>query len=271
MRAHAFYLAVLAAIPACGDDPQTAGQNLGVLGASCVRTPDCRAPLQCIELVCSDGAADAPDASDASSEPDTIYMIDGTNPFEDEVHADIVTAYDVSDWDFDAPDTSAPDTETADALIPTDDCGELGIASSWAGTFVGSIDYTVTPNPLTPSAGTLPVNGALTFDIACIQNKFILHGQMTGTATVEGQGDFPFELTIQGTYDPQHKTMNAKLVDGSVSIYGLVIVYFEGDFTGSILEDTLFHGAWSGHSTGTNQQLITGEAAGDGLWSAAGE
>lgn len=59
-------LAALAA--ACADDATTAGGNLGIAGASCVRTPDCRAPLQCLNQVCRDPAAEAPDATAADGD-----------------------------------------------------------------------------------------------------------------------------------------------------------------------------------------------------------
>jgi len=265
------------ALAACADDEPGQGvANLGVAGASCVRTPDCRAPLQCIDLVCREAAAD-PDASGADAAGDAAgeddgYTIDGTNPYTSEVSPDIVTAYDVSDWELidsaEVTDTTRPaDVET---ISPFEDCGELGIASSWAGTFVGAIDYNVTPNPLTPSTGTLPVNGTLGFEIQCIESKFVVSGDMDGVATVEDQGDFPFTLHIVGTYDPRERAMHANMVDGEVSIYGLIIVYFEGDFDGAIVDDA-FQGTWSGASTGTNQTFITGTATGDGFWAAEAE
>ena len=85
-------------------------------------------------------------------------------------------------------------------------------SSAWAGTFVGEIDYNVTPNPLTPSTGTLPVNGSLGFDITCIESKFIVRGTMDGIATVVDQGDFPFQLSIFGTYDPDGLLNPGKVV-----------------------------------------------------------
>ncbi|MCC6621289.1 MAG: hypothetical protein IT385_08540 [Deltaproteobacteria bacterium] len=261
---------LLATLAACSDDTNSgAGANLGVAGASCVRTPDCRSPLQCIDLVCRDPNASGADATGDGG--DSSYTIDGTNPYEGEVTPDIVTAYDVNDWEFvsdTAPDVA--DTTTGETTNPFEDCGELGIDSSWQGTFIGEIDYNLTPNEFTPSQGTLPVNGSLGFDITCIESKFIVRGEMLGLATVQDQGDFPFELQLVGTYDPREQKLNAKMEDGSVSIYGLIIVYFEGDFVGSIVDDE-FQGQWTGYSTGTNQTFITGTASGEGLWAAAPE
>lgn len=271
---------VVVALAACSDDPTTSGTNLGVAGASCVRTPDCRAPLQCIEAVCTDlaGESDAVGGGDAdvSVAPDTQVAPDTSVAADSEVAApDTQDAQepDISDWETFAPDTvEEPDTVPPDATSPFEDCGELGVASAWAGPFEGDIDFNVTPNPLTPSTGVLHVEGLLTFDIECIESKFVVRGTMSGNATTDAAvGEFPFELSIIGTYDPQTKSMTAKMKDGSVTIYGLVIVYFEGDFSGTIGADDEFDGVWSGYSTGTNQQFITGTAAGDGTWSATAD
>jgi len=59
------------------------------------------------------------------------------------------------------------------------------------------------------------------------------------------------------------------MVDGMVSIYGLIEVYFAGTFVGMVGSDGGFSGTWEGASTGTNQQYITGTATGEGLWGAA--
>lgn len=274
-RAPWLFALALAGLGAACDDPSSAGAGrLGVAGASCLRSPDCEAPLQCIANVCATiDEADASGDADGSepSHPDTLYTIDGTNPYDDGVDAEIVTSYDASDWEFLSPDTTSTDTRDVgpNDTSPFSDCGELGIAPAWHGTFAGAIDYDITPNPLTPSQGTLPVNGNLSFEIACIESKFIVKGEMDGVATVQDQGDFPFVLKLQGYYDPINKRMQAKMVDGSVSIYDLIVVYFEGDFVGSINADDNFLGTWSGESTGTNQQFITGTATGEGVWGAS--
>ncbi len=78
------------------------------------------------------------------------------------------------------------------------------------------------------------------------------------------------QLSIFGTYDPVDGELVAKMQDRSVSIYDLIIVYFEGDFIGDLVDDQ-FVGEWSGESTGTNQEFITGTAEGQGLWGAAPE
>ena len=57
--------------PGCSDPTETGGLGaLGVAGASCLRTPDCQPPLQCIANVCT-GLSGNPDASDAPDVSDT--------------------------------------------------------------------------------------------------------------------------------------------------------------------------------------------------------
>lgn len=255
---------------ACSDPGTSRGSSdLGVAGASCLRTPDCRAPLQCIANVCTDLSADGiggvgdalSDTTDTNGEPP-----DTTNPFYDGPQPDVVTDYDASDWEFlDAP----PPTDTN----PLPDgsfggCADLGVSDTWSGTFLGAVDFSVTPNPLTPSQGTLPVSGELSFDIRCIESKLIVRGTMDGLATVEGQGDFPFTMKLDGVYDPETQRMTAEMVDAQVNLYDLIIVYFEGTLAGQIGNDGRFNGTWEGESTGTNQQFITGTASGEGVWGA---
>jgi len=103
---------------ACSD-PGTSGgsSDLGVAGASCLRTPDCRAPLQCIANVCTDlspdgmgGVGDAlSDTTDTSSEPP-----DTANPFYDGPQPDVVTDYDAS-----AGSSSTPHLRPTPTTCPT--------------------------------------------------------------------------------------------------------------------------------------------------------
>jgi hypothetical protein len=204
---------------------------------------------------------------DTGPGPDTVSDsetgIDGTVP-------DIVQDYDASEWEFiqDTAEDTAPESHIDTELF--DECGVLGISESWRGPFEGLIEFHVSDNPLTPSDGFLPVEGLLSFDIECIGTKFVVRGTMDGTATIEGQGgSFPFTLKIDGYYSPLNKQMQAKMIEGSVNIYGLIEVFFEGDFLGVLAEDGEFDGTWDGESTGTNQTFITGTAEGAGTWGAA--
>lgn len=274
LAAYSLCAAVVPMPLGCGD-PGTTGASgeLGIAGASCLRTPDCQPPLQCIANVCTAVGAQADtvggsgaDTSDVSSAPDSAAA-DLANPFYDGATPEIVTEYDASDWEFiDAPPPSDTGTNLPDGSFGG--CADLGVSDRWLGNFLGAVDYDITPNPLTPSTGTLPVNGILQFEITCIESKFIVRGDMDGVATVENQGDFPFTMKLHGYYDPETKRMQADMVDASVNIYGLIIVYFEGIFYGQIGADDRFTGTWDGQSTGTNQQFITGTASGEGLWGA---
>jgi len=274
--------AFMFAAAGCADPSGTgtvADSNLGVAGASCLRSADCESPLQCLQNLCRAGGSDADAFSPADTTPgdgtagettatdataDSETRFDGTVP-------DIVEDYDAAGWEFledTAPDT-APDSHIGDATL-FEGCGVLGISEHWKGPFAGLIEFHVSDNPLTPSDGFLPVEGTLAFDITCIETKFVVRGTMDGIATIEGQaGSFPFVLAIQGYYSPLNRQLQAKMVDGSVSIYGLIEVYFEGDFVGELAEDGEFDGTWEGESTGTNQAFITGTAHGAGTWGAA--
>jgi hypothetical protein len=259
--------------PACSDPAETGGMGvLGIAGASCLRTPDCAPPLQCLANVCTglSGGPDATntsDAGDTTGEPTDTALAD-TNPFYDGPTPDVVTDYDASDWEFlDAPPPSDATTNIPDSTFGG--CAELGVSDTWSGNFLGAVDYNITPNPLTPSQGVLPVEGDLDFEIRCIESKLVVRGTMDGIATVEGQGDFPFTMKLDGVYDPETKRMEARMVDAQVNLYELVIVYFEGTFLGQIGNDDRFTGTWEGESTGTNQAFITGTASGEGLWGAS--
>jgi hypothetical protein len=173
--------------------------------------------------------------------------------------------------------SSADDAGAADAMdedVPSifNDCEELGIANHWAGTFEGEIAYELTAADginLIPE-GILPVNGDLAFDIECIDSKLAVSGAMDGVGTVEAQGEFPFAIKLAGYYSPQTGELTAKIVEGVVSIYDLVEVYFEGEFEGSLLADNTFSGIWIGVYLGSNLgEQITGEATGLGTWVAS--
>ena len=261
-----------------GGDAVSPG-NLGVEGASCLRSADCVSPLQCLDNVCRSTSGSGSDADAAVADsivPETIQDT-GVADYETyndlSVPEDIPQEYDASDWEFledTEPDSTPADVPLGDIDIFDEGCGVLGISEHWSGPFDGLIEFHVSQNPLTPSDGYLPVEGTLSFDIECIETKFVVKGTMDGIATIEGQaGEFPFTMKIQGYYSPLNHQMQAKMVEGAVNIYGLIEVYFEGDFLGELMADGEFDGTWTGHSTGTNQTFITGTAEGSGIWGAA--
>jgi len=199
---------------------------------------------------------------------------------------------DLSEWFPDATgpdpdatsDTVTPDTTTdsvdADGLgdSPGDeadtflsDCENLGVAESWAGSFEGAIEYHI-PEALealfSPPDGILIVGGELAFDVACVDSKLIVSGDMDGAANVAGEGDFPFQVSLEGYFNPATGLLNATMVNGMVVLYELAEIQFGGDFTGTLTEG-VFVGDWTAHYEGTNFPLPAGdepEANGLGTW-----
>lgn len=278
MRGVAATVALALLLGACSDAGESSGApaNLGIAGASCVRSPDCQAPLQCIDQVCVDPNA-VPDAEpDAQSdvEPDARADADAREQADLPVVHDIDEFIDVAGFDYiDDPDGKPSDEDTGvpDGLVdPFSDCEALGIGPDWQGAFLGEIDFDLDSGGLvTPEQGTIFVQGSLAFTIECIDSKLVVNGQMDGTATVEGQGDFPFVMKISGFYSPKNGKLTTQIVDGVVTIYDLIEVYFEGELGGDLHADETFTGTWTGYSTGTNQEAITGTAQGDGSWNAS--
>ena len=153
------------------------------------------------------------------------------------------------------------------------DCEELGIANSWTGKFEGKIDHDVIPpDGINLIDGPIPVDGQLTFAIACIDSKFQVDGKLDGFGTAQGES-YPFTLTLKGYYNPATGALNADITDGKVLILDAIEVYFAGAFNGALQVDAegndFFSGTWSAETTGTNVgPLIEGEAWGDGTWTA---
>lgn len=166
-------------------------------------------------------------------------------------------------------DTEEPtDAGAADTFF--EECEVLGIAESWAGTFLGEIYYNLdTGGAVDIEEGILPIGGGLSFEISCINSKLVVNGKLIGSASVEGQGEFPFDIVLSGFFDPATGTLSADLVDGKTVIYDLVEVYFIGHFEGTLQEDGTFDGTWDAEATGTNQAFIQGTGEGQGTWVAS--
>ena len=67
---------------------------------------------------------------------------------------------------------------------------------------------------------------------------------------------------------PKTKALTAQIIDGVVTIYGTVEVYFAGEWDGSLQPDGTFTGVWSGDAIGSNLEF-KGEAHGEGTWNAS--
>ncbi|MEZ4266543.1 MAG: hypothetical protein R3F39_09205 [Myxococcota bacterium] len=259
-------------LTACADDNAAAGA-LGVEGASCLRSPDCQSPLQCLKNLCtpwisggpSDASGDAAEAGALDSEAGTSDLLHVT-----EIPVDAELPGDLPFVDKD-PGPNPLDTGQAEVFS---DCENLGISDRWDGAFTGAIVFDISTMGLVPpelEKGTITVLGDLGFRIICIDSKLLVQGQMSGSGSVLGdaeQGDFPFEVTISGFYSPSNQALNADMVEGVVTIYGLVEAYFTGTLEGRLKSGQLI-GTWKGATTGTNlPTVITGDAEGKGAWAA---
>ena len=274
-------------LAACGSDTATPGADgrLGVAGASCVRTADCEPPLQCFGQVCilpggdagsnvflpdgalpfADDASETGDGATVGEAPDLGPMPDvpGTTPdavwqtIQDVIAPD-AAPYDVGGW----TDAGAlPDGQSS----PFSNCGAIGIAPQWSGVFSGLVAYdTPFPIPGADSSGTLPVAGTMSFEMSCIQQKLVVQGDMTGLALDE----YPFELTLGGSFNPDTGKLAATILDGGVNLLDVVTVHFAGKLNGTLQSASLMVGGWDGYSTGTTPAGIPGTATGSGTWTA---
>ncbi|MFT7624083.1 MAG: hypothetical protein ACI9WU_003269 [Myxococcota bacterium] len=271
---------LIAGLPACSGDSASDGNRRGGAGSSCLTTDDCKAPLECINNVCV-GPDGADAVSDAATGGDVAVADDVATPMDVESLPDLGPTPDLgppptADAVFEIfadlledvpplPDDPGPQPELpSDVLNPVGDCEELGIASDWEGQFTGEIDYDLgAAIPGLIEKDILPVAGDLSFSIQCIEKKLVVLGELDGLALAQ----YPFTLTLQGSYSPTTETLTAKMVDGQVFILGIVEVYFAGDFTGQLVGTAGMAGDWDGESTGNNVGL-NAVALGVGQWTA---
>jgi len=265
----------------CGSGGDGPGVNLGIEGASCTKTPDCETPLQCIQLVCTrihDSDTIEPLPSDTSL--DTIFgeipnggdaAVDLTGESKDTLFSwDTISARDTEspeDTIFNPEDIVYPET-----FVPPDvytECEGLEVFPVWSGAFEGMIMFNIALSiPGVPQQGVLLVYGDLEFEIKCLEEKLIVLGTIEGVGEAEGEaGLFPYTANIGGLYNPITKTVEAQMSDGVVVMYGLLQVYFEGSFNGSLVDEYHFSGVFDGEETGNNLG-IEADASGQGTWTA---
>lgn len=257
-----------ASLGGCADDSAAVGA-LGVEGASCLRSPDCQSPLQCLKNVCASGSAGG--VVDAFGDAAGDSAVDASDLLHvTDIPAEVELPGDLPFVDKD-PGPNPLDTGLAEVFS---DCENLGISNRWDGGFTGAIVFDINTNGLIPpylEQGAITVLGDLGFDIVCIDSKLLVQGQMSGSGSVPGgaaPGEFPFEVTISGFYSPSTQTLTADMVEGVVTIYGVVEAYFSGTIEGRLTSGQ-FVGTWEGVTTGTNlPTVITGDAQGAGNWTA---
>lgn len=260
-----------AADGACGASDCEDGGRLGVEGASCTKTADCEDPLQCFGNVCT--SVGGPGGPDASAPDDGVAPLDfgpqpdyGPPPTSDaayEVLADFLPA----DPGPPPSDSGPPDVPKPPdgSLNPLGNCESLGIASSWTGSWSGTVVYDVPFEiPGAPSDSTLPVVGDMAFEIQCIDEKLVVVGDMVGVALDE----YPFTLELQGGYNPETGALKAGMKNGKVVLFGFVTVLFEGELIGDVINPITMQGTWAGESVGTEPPGIPGTAEGNGVWQA---
>ncbi len=263
-------------VAGCSGDPGSNGNRKGGEGASCLTTNDCTSPLECHDNVCVNPAAPTPDVvGDTSPPPDDVTS--DADPVEDATEEetiedvaspeDVVLPFEVVQDAKPPPDDPGPLPDAPpDSLNPLGECENVGVPSDWEGSFEGEVDYDLgQPIPGLIEKDILPVDGTLSFSIECIENKFVVLGEMNGVAL----GANPFTMKLSGGYNPTTGTMTAKMVDAKVVIFGIVEVYFEGDFEGSLQPGgTAMVGTWAGEATGNNVGLMSVVAEGEGTWDA---
>jgi hypothetical protein len=120
-----------------------------------------------------------------------------------------------------------------------------------------------------PEQGVLLSGGVVDFAITCIDSKLVVTGEMVGTAEANGWDPVPFTLGLSGYYSPSTGKLNATIVDGVVTMFQVIELYFEGNMVGDLIADGTFAGTWTGFYTGTNAgEAIQGTATGAGSWTA---
>ena len=217
------------------------------------------------------GSSDGAGSNDAVTQPEAVDV----DPAEPEAEDAGSPEPEGADAPSGGPDTREPTPSDTTGPEPEPDtffeeCVVLGIAESWDGSFAGDIYYNIdSGGAVLIEEGLLPIGGGLSFQISCINSKLVVNGKLVGSASVEGQGEFPFDIVLSGFFDPATGKLQASLVDGKTVIYDLVEVYFIGTFNGQLQEDGTFEGAWTAEATGTNQAFINGTGEGEGLWTAA--
>jgi hypothetical protein len=231
-----------------------------------------------VEEPASEDAIAAEAIAEPTSVPEPKADTAATDAVEATLEADAGPAAEDVVWVEDVVGVEA--TEPADlpakpeATDPFSDCGGLGIGPKWGGSFLGLVSYDLDPPPglgLDQDPGTLLVSGSLGFEIACLEGKLIVKGEMSGEATAEGTFDtYPFTAQLQGSYAPSTGHLKATMSDGMVKILQFVEVYFEGQIEGDLQPDGTFKGTWGGEHAGNNFNL-QGIAHGSGTWQASAQ
>lgn len=155
----------------------------------------------------------------------------------------------------------------------TDDCEPLGFANEWEGTFEGNLDSNIPDMMGYTFKG--PVNGAMSFEIACVNGDYrilgILEGGQTNCALENG---CPFFGYLSGTFEVATSEIVGQIKQASID-YTVLKVLAAGNFSGKLHDGDTFEGDWDGHKTdvvwangddATSLDWVS--ADGGGLWEA---
>lgn len=249
-----------------------------VLKADFGRGPSmCVAVLVLVAAACGSEEGETT-GGDAGGGIDVIVTVD-----VEDVVADIVEPEDVPPdiaeepedielpWDLTGADLVQADPDVTDKTPDAgfDQCPTLGITPKWEGMFEGIVTFDLDdPGSDTPSQGFFLVQGDLSFEIKCLDQKLLVSGLLDGEATAAGEaGTHPFAANLFGDFNYIDRTIDAQLLNGEVRLFKSISVWFEGDFDGAVLPNGTFEGTWDADHTG-NDLNVEGEAHGDGPWTA---
>ncbi|HIA04671.1 MAG TPA: hypothetical protein EYN66_22720, partial [Myxococcales bacterium] len=142
------------------------------------------------------------------------------------------------------------------------DCPTLGISPYWEGTWKGLVTYDLVSDE--PLKGLFLVNGTLSFEIKCLNQKLLVAGKLEGLAEAAGEvGTHPFAANIFGDFNYIERTIKANILNGEVRLFKVISLFFEGNFDGAVLKNGTFEGDWDGVHTG-NDLNLEGDASGYG-------
>jgi len=217
----------------------------------------------------ADAGNSDPDTTDIAidSVPDTVVadstdLEDTTEPIDVESEPEVVTQPEVVEHEVVDPDV-VTEPEIPEA---TDDCEPLGMAERWSGEFEGDIQSNIPDMPALGLYYSGPVNGEISFEIRCVDTKFMVFGDLDGGSTncVLPNG-CPFTARLEGFYDPETMHLEGEFLDAVID-YSIVRASAEGVFDGDMIDGTL-EGNWSGASTGMDPASFDWvTATGDGTW-----
>lgn len=222
--------------------------------------PDAQGPDSFLPDLRREDVAPGPDDATDAGRPRDVPVVPDLPDLV--VAPDIPMPVDAAEDVPEEPDFVLPD--------PTDDCDPLGIPERWEGTFDGDIDSNV------PDLGNYtfrgPVYGDVRFEIRCVNQKFMVFGELDGGAdNCALANGCPFTARMEGLFNPETGEMAGSLRNGTID-FVMVVVEAEGDFSGLLSPGPALAGEWSGEKTGiTPPALSWVTATGEGTWEAQPE